>query len=120
MSAKRVLRVLHLEVNNRCETRKRHADAERQRDLREDEHRGDAQQPKPGKVVIFATDKDIRDEIGLDRRRAKAVVKACSKHGEHEKCYERVKEFLAPKGPRASGYIYGSSASPLSPTGCGG
>ena len=50
----------------------------------------------PDKTVMFAADKEVRDEIGLDRRRAKAAVEVYSKRGEHEKCYERVKEFLAP------------------------
>lgn len=50
----------------------------------------------PEKTVLFATNKDVRDEIGLDRRRAKEAVEKYSKRGEQEKCYEMVKEFLAP------------------------
>ena len=50
----------------------------------------------PNKTVMFATDKDVRDEIGLDRRRAVATVEKYNKRGEHEKCYEMVKKFLAP------------------------
>jgi len=50
----------------------------------------------PEKTVVFATNKDVRDEIGLDRRRAREAVEEYSKRGEHEKCYEMVKDFLAP------------------------
>ena len=50
----------------------------------------------PEKTVLFATNKDVRDEIGLDRRRAKEAVEEYSKRGEQEKCYEMVKKFLAP------------------------
>ena len=46
--------------------------------------------------MLFATNKDVRDEIGLDRRRAKEAVEEYSKCGEQEKCYEMVKKFLAP------------------------
>ena len=50
----------------------------------------------PDNTVMFATNKDVRDEIGLDRRRAAAVVDEYSKRGEHEKGFEMVKDFLAP------------------------
>lgn len=50
----------------------------------------------PNKTVMFATDKDVRDEIGLDRRRAVEAVEEYNKRGEHEKCYEMVKGLLAP------------------------
>jgi hypothetical protein len=50
----------------------------------------------PEKTALFATNKDVRDEIGLDRRRAKEAVEEYSKRGEQEKCYEMVKKFLAP------------------------
>ncbi len=50
----------------------------------------------PDKTVMFATDKDVRDEIGLDRRRAAAAVEEYSQRGEQEKGYEMVKKFLAP------------------------
>jgi len=50
----------------------------------------------PDKTVMFATNKDVRDEISLDRRRAMAAVGEYSKRGEQEKCYEMVKKFLAP------------------------
>jgi hypothetical protein len=39
---------------------------------------------------------DVRDEIGLDRRRARGGVEEYSKRGEQEKCDEMVQTFLAP------------------------
>jgi hypothetical protein len=50
----------------------------------------------PDKTVMFATNKDVRDEIGPDCRRAVQAVEGYNKRGEHEKCYEMVKKFLAP------------------------
>jgi len=50
----------------------------------------------PDKTVLFATSKDVRDEIGLDRRRTMEKVNEYNHRGHHEKCYEMVKEFLAP------------------------
>lgn len=50
----------------------------------------------PDKTVLFATNKEVKDEIGLDRRRAADTMDEYSHRGEHEKCFEMVKEFLAP------------------------
>ncbi|MFB6073376.1 MAG: hypothetical protein ABEJ89_00020 [Haloarculaceae archaeon] len=50
----------------------------------------------PDKTVLFATNKDVRDEIGLDRRRAVERTEPYSRRGQQEKSYEMIKKFLAP------------------------
>lgn len=50
----------------------------------------------PERTVVFATNKAVRDEIGYDRARAVEKVETYSQRGEQEKCYEMVKDFLAP------------------------
>lgn len=55
----------------------------------------------PDKTVMFATNKDVRDEISLDRRQAVEEVEKYNKRGEQEKCYEMIKKCLAPTEPKS-------------------
>ena len=50
----------------------------------------------PDKTVLYATNKDVNDENRLVRRWAAKTVNEYSLRGEHEKCFEMVKEFLGP------------------------
>jgi hypothetical protein len=50
----------------------------------------------PDKTVLFATSKDVDDEIGLDRESASEEMDEYSNRGHQEKSYEMLKKFLAP------------------------
>lgn len=53
------------------------------------------------KTVLFATNKDVKDEIGFDRKRAEEETDRYSNPGHQEKSYEMVKVFLAPTQSRS-------------------
>jgi hypothetical protein len=50
----------------------------------------------PDSTVLFATNKDVKDEIGIDRRWASKEMDKYSRRGHQEKSYEMLKRFIAP------------------------